>query len=61
MGVCYGGNWSKLFGVWLEYKLTDTTGLLHTEALLSSQSPALGISVAKFYLSLDNGLPTIFK
>lgn len=60
MGVCYGGNWSKLFEVWLEYKLTDTTGLLHTEALLRRQSPALGILVAKFYLSLDNVLTNYF-
>lgn len=60
MGVCYGGNWSKLFGGWLECKLPDSTGLLHTEALLRSQSPALGISVGKFYLSLDNLLTNSF-
>lgn len=61
MGVCYGDNWSKFFGVWLEGKLTDSTGLFHTESFLRTQSPALGISVVKFYLSLHNLLTNYFK
>lgn len=39
---------------------TDSTGLLHTEALLRSQSPVLGTLVVKFYLSLDNLLTNYF-